>query len=502
MPIGLSEEHEELRRGLRRWVEAHCPPEVPRALLDLADEPLPPFWGSLAEQGWLAVHVAEGLGGHGFGVLELAVVLEELGRALAPGPFLPTALAAAVIARGADRAQAKALLPGLVDGSVPAAVALGVEPGLLAAARPGDDGGLSVTGTVPAVLGAPTAGLLILAVRLDDRDDAPVRWCAVDLRATGGATVPGVQVVARDSLDRTRRSAEVRLEAVTVPPERLLERVSGDDVDDLAAVLAAAELTGSARWCLDAATEHARSRVQFGRPIGQFQGIKHKLANLLTTVEQMTSATWDAALALDGDDPAQAHLSAAAASALALDGGVRAAKDAIQVLGGMGFTWEHDAHLHLRRAATLRQLLGGAAARRASVARRALGGARRALAVELPADRADPPGPSWRPWWPRWRRPPRRTADGCSASGAFCSPTGPSPTAAVRGRSNSWSSTSCWSERGSAARRPTWPPGPSRPSSPTGRPTSAGASSSRPCGASCCGASCSASRGPGATWRH
>ena len=390
MPIGLSEEHEELRRGLRRWVEAHCPPEVPRALLDLADEPLPPFWGSLAEQGWLAVHVAEGLGGHGFGVLELAVVLEELGRALAPGPFLPTALAAAVIARGADRAQAKALLPGLVDGSVPAAVALGVEPGLLAAARPGDDGGLSVTGTVPAVLGAPTAGLLILAVRLDDRDDAPVRWCAVDLRATGGATVPGVQVVARDSLDRTRRSAEVRLEAVTVPPERLLERVSGDDVDDLAAVLAAAELTGSARWCLDAATEHARSRVQFGRPIGQFQGIKHKLANLLTTVEQMTSATWDAALALDGDDPAQAHLSAAAASALALDGGVRAAKDAIQVLGGMGFTWEHDAHLHLRRAATLRQLLGGAAARRASVARRALGGARRALAVELPADRADP----------------------------------------------------------------------------------------------------------------
>ncbi len=390
MPIGLSEEHEELRRSLRRWVESRCPPAVTRAALDVDDEPRPPFWDDLAEQGWLAVHVAEELGGHGFGVLELVVVLEELGRAVAPGPFLPTALAASVIARGADRAQAKALLPPLVEGARPAAVALGHDPGRLPAARPGPDGGLSVTGAVPAVLGGASAGLLVLAVRLEDRAAETVRWCAVDLADGAGAPARGVRVVPRDSLDRTRRSAEVHLEGLTVPPERLLEGVSGDDVDDLAAVLAAAELTGSARWCLETATEHARTRVQFGRPIGQFQGIKHKLADLLALVEQMTAATWDAALALDGADPAQAHLSASAASALALEGGVRAAKDAIQVLGGMGFTWEHDAHLHLRRAATWRQLLGGAAARRASVARQALGGARRALAVELPAGQAEP----------------------------------------------------------------------------------------------------------------
>ena len=387
MPIGLSEEHEELRRALRRWAETRCPPEVPRALLDRDDEPLPPFWGDLAAQGWLAVHVAEELGGHGFGVLELAVVLEELGRAVAPGPFLPTALAASVIARGADPAQAKALLPALVDGSRPASVALGPDAGL-PSARPAPDGGLSVTGDVPAVVGAASAGLLVLAVRLEDAAADPVRWCAVELLDAGGARAPGVSVTPRDCLDRTRRSGGVSLEGVRVPPERVLEGVSGEEVWDLASVLAAAEICGSARWCLEAATAHARSRIQFGRPIGQFQGIKHKLADLLIVVEQMTAATWDAALALDGDDPDQAHLSAAAASALALEGGVRAAKDAIQVLGGMGFTWEHDAHLHLRRAASLRQLLGGAAGRRAAVARRALAGTRRSLAVELPADQA------------------------------------------------------------------------------------------------------------------
>src|SRR5271165_5733277 len=119
MPIGVTEEHEELRRGIRRWAEGHCPKEVPRAALDSDYEVLPEFWGDLARQGWLGVHVGEDVGGQGFGVLELAVVLEELGRVLAPGPVLPTMLAAAVVARSADPAQAKALVPGLIDGSVP-----------------------------------------------------------------------------------------------------------------------------------------------------------------------------------------------------------------------------------------------------------------------------------------------------------------------------------------------------------------------------------------------
>ncbi|HEY3703313.1 MAG TPA: acyl-CoA dehydrogenase family protein, partial [Acidimicrobiales bacterium] len=124
MPLGVSEEHVSLHRAVRRWTDAHCPPSVPRALLDTEGEELPPFWKSLIEQGWLGLHVAEADGGQGFGLPELAVVLEELGRAVAPGPFLPTVLASAVIAAGGEEAARRAVLPGLCDGSTTGAVAL------------------------------------------------------------------------------------------------------------------------------------------------------------------------------------------------------------------------------------------------------------------------------------------------------------------------------------------------------------------------------------------
>jgi alkylation response protein AidB-like acyl-CoA dehydrogenase len=396
--IGVNEEHEELRRGLRRWAERHCPPAVARERLDEPDDVLPGIWGELAGQGWLGIAVAEQFGGQGAGLLELAVVLEELARVVLPGPFLPTALAAAVIARGAEETQAKALLPGLVDGSTPGAVAFGpLGPAGRDATAPAatrrDDGALVATGMLPAVLGAGLASVVVLPLRVHGGTGAgapTTTWCALGVRGPDGAAAPGVTVTERPCIDRTRRSVALALDSVVVSPERVLAGLSDAEVDDVAVVLAAAELTGSARWCLETATEHARTRVQFGRPIGQFQGVKHRLADLLATVEQMTALTWDAALALDGGDPAQAHLSAAAAGALATEGGVRAARDAIQVLGGMGFTWEHDAHLHLRRSTSLRQLLGGSAPLRASVARQAGAGARRTLGVELPPEVVGP----------------------------------------------------------------------------------------------------------------
>jgi alkylation response protein AidB-like acyl-CoA dehydrogenase len=393
VPIAVSDDHEELRRGVRRWAERHCPSEVPRVHLDREDDVLPALWTDLADQGWLGIHVPEDLGGQGFGVLELAVVVEELGRALVPGPVLPTVLAAAVLIRGSDPAPATATVPGIVNGSTPACVVVGSgAPGSSggdavgwseAVAEP--DGSITASGEWPAVLGAGVASLLVLSVAVDGA--APC-WCVVDLTTAGGPA-PGVTVVPRSCLDPTRRSATVLFEGVRVPPDRVLRGVDDDDVRDLCAALASAELAGSARWCLEVAAEHARTRVQFGRPIGQFQGVKHKLADLLALVEEMAATAWDAALALDGDDRVQAHLSATVAGALAADGGVRAAKDTIQVLGGMGFTWEHDAHLHLRRAATLRQWLGGPGPMRESVARQALAGARRSIGVELPPEVAD-----------------------------------------------------------------------------------------------------------------
>jgi alkylation response protein AidB-like acyl-CoA dehydrogenase len=171
-----------------------------------------------------------------------------------------------------------------------------------------------------------------------------------------------------------------------VAPERRLGRVTTGLVRERALALAAAECAGGARWCLETATQYAKDRRQFGRPIGQFQAVKHRLADMLVSVEQVTALAWDVARATDSAGADQAGLSAVLAGALALDAYVEAAKGCVQILGGMGFTWEHDAHIHLRRALALRQLYGGSAALRTEASRAALAGRRRVLTTELPAD--------------------------------------------------------------------------------------------------------------------
>jgi alkylation response protein AidB-like acyl-CoA dehydrogenase len=340
--IGLSEEHEELRRAARRWIESRCPPSVPRALLDADVETVPPFWADLVAQGWLGLHVPEAHGGQGFGLLELAVVLEELGRAVAPGPFLPTALAGAIVAESDDRGA----LAGLLDGTTPAAVAL--DPG------------------------APVLGAALARVVLVPWDEG---WGVFDVEAGG------IEVTPLPSLDATRRVASVRL---TGEPALVLHGVPRERARTLAAVMVAAECAGGAGWCLDTTSAYAKVREQFGRPIGQFQAVKHRLADMLIIVEQLRGAAWDAARA--AADPDAAPLPAAVAAALALDGFVQCAKDTVQLHGGIGFTWEHDAHLYLKRAVSLRALLGTSSAWRARVATLALEGNRRSLDLELPPE--------------------------------------------------------------------------------------------------------------------
>jgi len=382
MPIGIGEDHEELRRTVRRWLEARCPPSVPRALLDADAETMPPFWDALAQQGWLGIHVGEELGGQGAGLLELAVVVEELGRCVAPGPIVPTMLAAAVLAAGADAAQRKDLLAPLVDGGTPGAVAL-PGSGVLEARRSGH-GGLVVSGVVRPVLGASLARRVLAPVAVQGASHpdggADVMWCALDVDDDRVSVDPIA------SLDLTRRVGAVRVDGVNVDPERQLPGVSNALVHDLALTLTAAECAGGARWCLEVGTDHAMHRRQFGRPIGQFQAIKHRLADMLVAVEQITALAWDAAHAADADDRDQAGLSAVLAGSFALDAYAECAKGCVQVLGGMGFTWEHDAHLHLRRALSLRQLLGGTAPLRVQASRAALSGHRRAMVIELPED--------------------------------------------------------------------------------------------------------------------
>jgi alkylation response protein AidB-like acyl-CoA dehydrogenase len=367
VPIALTEEHEALRLTAQRWLQTHCPPSVPRTAAESATAELPGAWEKMAAQGWLGLHLPEADGGHGFGLEELAVVLEELGYALFPGPVLSTALVATIIAQHGSAAQRSAFLPGLADGTTPAGVALGA--GLLERSPDGK----TVSGSLRPVLGAPTAALILAPV-------AEGGWC---LLPRG----PGLSIGTLPALDATRPVGHVVVQDVALTGETRLPGLSGDDVRDPALVLAAAEGAGVARWCLDTASDYAKARVQFGRPIGQFQAIKHALADMLVGVEQTAAVAWDAAAAWSGPEGADERaLSARVAGALSLEAAAHCAKKCVQILGGIGFTWEHDAHFYLKRAMATRLLLVDVGSLEHSVASLALDGARRGLSAELPPE--------------------------------------------------------------------------------------------------------------------
>jgi alkylation response protein AidB-like acyl-CoA dehydrogenase len=228
------------------------------------------------------------------------------------------------------------------------------------------DGGLRVNGTAQLVLGGGDVSWLLLGAQTT----AGAVWFVT---GTGQA---GVGMTARAPVDFSRPLADVTLQDVAVPAGLVLDGAGERLVPDFAATLAAAEASGVAAWSSQTASDYARTRQQFGRPIGSFQAIKHLCAQMLCRAELAAAAAWDAARAAD-QSAAELELASAAAASLALDAAVDNAKDCIQVLGGIGFTWEHDAHLYLRRALALRSLLGGSAAWRARTASLALAGARR-----------------------------------------------------------------------------------------------------------------------------
>jgi len=368
MPLGITDEHLALHDAVRGWLERHCPPSVPRATLEAERDERPELWPLLVGQGWLGLHVDEEHGGSGYGFAELCVVLEELGRAMTPGPVLPTVAAAGVIRASTNDAARDALLPGLAAGELVATVA-GGPGGRLRGERV--EGRPVAHGTVQPVLSGAVVDVLVCSLVVDGE----VEWVVVDLDANG------VTVRELPSVDATRRVAAVDLHGVAIADDRRLGGVDDALVRDVLATCGAAELVGVAQWCVDTAAEHARERVQFGRPIGQFQGVKHKCADMLCRVELARAAAWDAARAVD--DSTARSLAAAIAIALALDAAFENGKDCIQVLGGIGFTWEHDAHVYLKRAMAMRSLLGPASSWRAIACEQALGGIRRGQSVDL-----------------------------------------------------------------------------------------------------------------------
>ncbi|MGE2834850.1 acyl-CoA dehydrogenase [Mycobacterium sp. SMC-4] len=337
MGIAISDDHRELAGVVRSFLTARGARTATRALLDTDGDTRPPFWGEVAELGWLGLHVPEEYGGSGCGLPELLVVVEEFGRAVAPGPFVPTVIASAVIAAVGSDAQKSRWLGSLVDGSTTAAVATG---GDVTAE------GSVFSGAAGVVLGAGAADLLMLTVGEDV--------------IVVSASTPGVTVQTPPNLDPSRPSARVALTGVELGDDAVLPGAAAL-IRAYARAVTAAEAVGGAQDCLDAAVGYAKVREQFGRTIGTFQAIKHHLANMLVAAESATATVWDAARSAD-DDEDQFRLMASCAATLAFDAYVHNAELNIQVHGGIGFTWEHDAHLHLRRALTLRGLFGGRAA--------------------------------------------------------------------------------------------------------------------------------------------
>ena len=375
MSIAITEEHRALAQTVSDFLAKHQSRAAARALLEAEAEPLPAFWGELAGLGLLGLHIPADHGGSGFGLSETLVVAEQMGRQLAPGPFAPTVIASAVLAGGILASEATAgtgeagaaaaglaerLLPGLADGSVVGAVALGGDAAYA-------DGTLS--GSAGVVVSGHLADVLLVPVG----DDV-----AVVERAAGGVTV-----VIPANLDQSRRAARVTLDAA---PAVLLTGARRLLTDTARAVFAA-EAVGIAAEATTQAAEYAKVRVQFGRPIATFQAVKHHCANMLVAAELATAATWDAGRAADaaGGDGSQFSYAAAIAATLAIPAAAGDASLNIQVHGGIGFTWEHDAHLYLRRAAAVAAVVDAEQAA-ADVTDLVRQGVRRTAAINLPAE--------------------------------------------------------------------------------------------------------------------
>jgi alkylation response protein AidB-like acyl-CoA dehydrogenase len=354
--FAFSEEQEELRKIVRQFLDAKSSEAAVREQMETENGFDPVVWSQMAEQlGLQSLIIPEEFGGQGYSYVELIVVLEEMGRSLLAAPYFSSiVLAANTLVHSGDKAAQSAHLPGIASGETIATLAFtepngkwdasGIE---LTATRDGDS--YKLNGTKMFVLDGHTANLILVAGRTD---------AGVNIFSVAGDAA-GLTRTALSTMDQTRKQAKLEFADV----EASLVGVEGDNwvllstVLDLAAVALAAEQVGGAQKCLDMSVEYAKVRVQFGRPIGSFQAIKHKCADMLLEVESAKSAAYYAgwcAAEMNDELPAVASL----AKAYCSDAYFHAAAENIQIHGGIGFTWEHPAHLYFKRAKSSELLFG------------------------------------------------------------------------------------------------------------------------------------------------
>ena len=365
MGIGLTDDQRDLAGALGDWAAGIGATAITKESESLGPKAFEPVWAGLTELGVAGIPIAEELGGAGGSLLDLAVAVESCAAAMVPGPLLPTAVASVVLSGFRDARSARssttgaALLEGIASGSVSVALGMGQSTISLEGGR--------ATGECRLVWGAGTSTHVLVPTGGDE-------WLVLPVDER-------VALEVAEPVDLSTRVGTVSLRDAEVNDDELVVLDRGR-LRQVAVTLAAAEAAGIARWCLDTAVAYAKVREQFGRTIGSFQAIKHLCAQMLEATESATAVAWDAAAAVD-DEPAQFAIASAVAGAVGLDAAVQTAQDAIQVLGGIGFTWEHDAHLYLRRAMVNRLLLGGSDGWRSRLAGLASDGTRRAPGIEL-----------------------------------------------------------------------------------------------------------------------
>jgi alkylation response protein AidB-like acyl-CoA dehydrogenase len=374
MNFGFSDEQELLRGTARKFLDNECPSAFVRQRMEEPAGVTDAFWAKLAEQGWLGLVYPEADGGSGLGFVDLTVVMEEMGRVVMPGPYFSTVLLGGLtILESGSPEQKKAWIGRIATGEAKAALAW-TEPnarwdaaGVTATAKPvGDEWVLS--GTKLFVLDAHIADVVVVAARTGE-GSRPEHGVSLFLVPRGAA---GLEVKLLPTMDQTRKLCEVQLRDVRVPRAALLGSQDGGwaplaRVIERATVALCAEMCGGAQKVLDMTTEYAKIRVAFGRPIGAYQGVKHKLADMLVHVENAKSLTYYAAWAVDENAP-DAALAASMAKAYCSDAYRTVSGHGIQLHGGIGFTWEHDMHLYFKRAKSSEVTFGDATYHRERVA--------------------------------------------------------------------------------------------------------------------------------------
>jgi alkylation response protein AidB-like acyl-CoA dehydrogenase len=376
MHFAFTEEQEELRSQAHGFLGEFSASEQVREAMESERGYDPELWARISsELGWPSVVIPEEYGGLGLSHVELIALMEEMGAALLCAPFLSSVcLAGNALMLGGSEDQKQEHLPGIAEGTTLGTLAY-MEPngrpdasGIEALARK-DGGDFILSGLKSFVLDGHTAGLLVVAAReADSSGEQGISLFVVP------ADSPGLERRLLPTMDQTRKQAELRLDDVRVPASALMgEEGAGwkslSGTLDLAAVALAAEQVGGAQRCLDMSVEYAKERVQFGRPIGSFQAIKHKCADMMVEVESARSASYYAGWAAS-EDAEELPVAASLAKAFCSDTYFRCAAQSVQIHGGVGFTWEYDVHLLFKRAKSTEILLGSPAYHRERVAQR------------------------------------------------------------------------------------------------------------------------------------